>query len=293
MSNDVVKSIPPRAGTEAKSNCFRAGEYEVNLASRRVTRGRSEVVVSPTSFDVLALLLCRSPEAVSVAELLDTVWAGKVVTRDTVKQRVKVLREELPSTVRDGLIQNVRGYGYRMVAVEREAGPPATRRRWLALAGTALVLFGAGAYMISRPPPLTLPLVIGVLPFDDLAGENPMLAARLQDRLTTEIAGSTANSDVRVLATSMVRFASDAGWEPRRYGEELDADFLFEGALGRNDRGYELRVRFVYIATATAAWQRSYDLHDPNDPTSLRRISSDLAAFVRRKVDWIRRRTQH
>lgn len=101
------------------------------------------------SFCLLDLLVSRSPDPVTFAEIEQTVWNAQV-TRETIKQRVTMLRESLQQIGIDGsAIEAVRNHGYRTtlqmgVAEPTRAAPPRRRIAWAAglvlMIGAALML---------------------------------------------------------------------------------------------------------------------------------------------------------
>lgn len=99
------------------------------------------------SFRLLELLVSHAPDPVSFAEIEQTVWNAQV-TRETIKQRVTLLRESLEQIgIEGGAIEAVRNHGYRTtlqgsVAETAHVPPP---RRWTAwAAGIVLILAAAG-----------------------------------------------------------------------------------------------------------------------------------------------------
>lgn len=90
-----------------------AAELDVCDATRTVRCGRREVKLADLSFRLLRVLGERAPEPVSFAEIEQRVW-GAQVSRETVKQRAKMLRDGLAALgMRDG-IEAVRSVGYRL-----------------------------------------------------------------------------------------------------------------------------------------------------------------------------------
>lgn len=90
-----------------------ATELEVCDATRTVRCGGREVKLADLSFRLLRSLGERAPEPVSFAEIEQRVWGARV-SRETVKQRAKMLRDGLAAVgMRDG-IQAVRSVGYRL-----------------------------------------------------------------------------------------------------------------------------------------------------------------------------------
>lgn len=75
------------------------------------------------SFRMLDLLVSRAPEPVSFADIEETVWNAQV-TRETIKQRVSLLRESLEQFGIDGAaIEAVRNHGYRTTLLMSVAEP--------------------------------------------------------------------------------------------------------------------------------------------------------------------------
>lgn len=102
------------------------------------------------SFRMLDLLVSRAPEPVSFADIEQTVWNAQV-TRETIKQRVTLLRDSLAQIGIDGAaIEAVRNHGYRtslqMSAAEPARGWPLRRTiGWAA----GLVLVVAAALLLA------------------------------------------------------------------------------------------------------------------------------------------------
>ena len=100
---------------------IRFGEFELDAGAHSVTRGHERTDLPPLSFKLLEYLAERAPEAVSRTELLDAVWPDRVVSDETLTERVKLLRQALQDDpTNPGLIITVRGWGYRLATAETE-----------------------------------------------------------------------------------------------------------------------------------------------------------------------------
>jgi DNA-binding response OmpR family regulator len=92
-----------------------AGELTVDLDAHRVTMGEAEISLTRKEYDLLAALARRPGTVVTRDELLadvwHTTWSGNP---HTVEVHVAALRGKLGDP---GLIQTVRGVGYRLRAV--------------------------------------------------------------------------------------------------------------------------------------------------------------------------------
>jgi DNA-binding winged helix-turn-helix (wHTH) protein len=108
---------------------YRVDDLTIDTARAVVTRNGAKLPLPKLSFDLLVALVEAAPRVVSLDELLDTVWAGVVVSPETVAQRAKLLRAALGDSSRSPrYVVAVRGRGYRLASrVERLADAGATR----------------------------------------------------------------------------------------------------------------------------------------------------------------------
>ena len=103
-------------GRSSARECYRLGDLSIDVGAMRVWQGEREVRLPPLSFELLLLFVRRAPDVVSRDECFRIVWRGVVVGPETLKQRVKLLRESLSDDSRDPrYIETVRGRGYRLV----------------------------------------------------------------------------------------------------------------------------------------------------------------------------------
>lgn len=110
---------------------YRVGDLDVDIGRVIVSRAGQQLPLPKLSFDLLLALIERAPDVASLDELLDRVWAGVIVSPETVSQRVKLLRDALGDDPKEPrYIAGVRGRGYRLIPpVERVPEPaesPAT-----------------------------------------------------------------------------------------------------------------------------------------------------------------------
>ncbi|HOU91264.1 MAG TPA: response regulator transcription factor [Polyangiaceae bacterium] len=94
---------------------FRAGNIEVNPATREVTRGGVPVPLTATEFDVLWCLVQAHGRVLSRDQIRDRVWGpGHHGTKRTIDNFVLQLRQKLEEDESDPtLLVTVRGVGYR------------------------------------------------------------------------------------------------------------------------------------------------------------------------------------
>ena len=91
----------------------RSGELEIDPAARRVRLGGEVVHLTPTEFDLLALLAARPGVVFSREQLLAEVWGWRDGSgQRTVDSHVRGLRRKLGSD----LVRTVHGVGYALEA---------------------------------------------------------------------------------------------------------------------------------------------------------------------------------
>lgn len=101
------------------------GDLVVDTARAQVTRDGVELPLPKLSFDLLVALIEAAPSVLSLDALMDRVWAGVVVSPETVSQRAKLLRDALGDDSRaPRYFTSVRGRGYRLVADVTPLAPP-------------------------------------------------------------------------------------------------------------------------------------------------------------------------
>ena len=74
---------------------YRVGDLVVDVGTQRVTSPAGDIALPKLSFDVFIALIRRAPDFVSNDELAALVWAGVVVSPETVTKRVNLLRDAL------------------------------------------------------------------------------------------------------------------------------------------------------------------------------------------------------
>lgn len=105
-----------RGGKQVDSVTYRCGDFNVDAANRRFTRGHTEVSLEPKAFAVILQLLARAGSLVTRNELLDAVWGHRYVTPSTLNRVIALVRSAFGDSVQDSrYVQTVHGAGYRYI----------------------------------------------------------------------------------------------------------------------------------------------------------------------------------
>jgi DNA-binding winged helix-turn-helix (wHTH) protein len=74
---------------------LRFGPFALDAASRRLTRGRAAIHLTPKAFDLLQALATEAPRVVGKSELHERLWPDTFVSDASLVELVKVLRRAL------------------------------------------------------------------------------------------------------------------------------------------------------------------------------------------------------
>jgi two-component system, OmpR family, phosphate regulon response regulator PhoB len=110
-----IKAVLRRRAPEAAQEPLSAGALKLDPATHRVTVDEATVPLGPTEFRLLRFLLARPERVHSRTQLLDHVWGDHVYIEErTVDVHIRRLRLALEPFGQEGLVETVRGSGYRL-----------------------------------------------------------------------------------------------------------------------------------------------------------------------------------
>ncbi len=112
-----IRVAERRAGAWASkpAETYRAGDIEMNMATRRVTLLGTEIRLSPKEYDLLRELLAHAGQVVTHRRLLMAGWADVTIDPQYLRSYIALLRqkiEEDPSEPR--ILRSEPGVGYRL-----------------------------------------------------------------------------------------------------------------------------------------------------------------------------------
>ena len=125
----VVKPFSPRAlvariqavlrrqgrGTAREEDTLQVGRLVLDAASHRVHCDDTPIALGPTEYRLLHFFMRHPDRVFTRAQLLDQVWGDHVVVEErTVDVHIRRLRKALAPAGCDGMVQTVRGAGYRL-----------------------------------------------------------------------------------------------------------------------------------------------------------------------------------
>ena len=109
-----INAVLRRSAPSGSGGTIEAGGLVLDTASHRVTAGDQTVALGPTEYRLLQFFMEHPERVYTRGQVLDRVWGGNVYVEErTVDVHIRRLRKALEPFASDGLIQTVRGSGYR------------------------------------------------------------------------------------------------------------------------------------------------------------------------------------
>jgi two-component system phosphate regulon response regulator PhoB len=112
-----IKTVLRRRAPESAQETLTVGTLTLDPATHRVTADGSPVELGPTEFRLLKFFMARPERVHSRTHLLDQVWGDHVYIEErTIDVHIRRLRRALEPYGKAGMLETVRGSGYRLAA---------------------------------------------------------------------------------------------------------------------------------------------------------------------------------
>lgn len=196
--------------------------------------------MGPQVFDLLLHLVLNRHRVVSRDELLQAVWAGRIVSDSTVASHINAVRKAIgDSGSGQRLLRTVARKGFRFVGTVMDDAP-----------------------LSPPPPPSTTPApdrpTIAVLPFQNLSGDTAQ--DYFADGVVEDVI--TALSRVRwlfVIARNTSFAYKHRPVDPRQVGQELGVRYVLEGSVRRGANKVRITGQLIDAATGTHLWAEHFE----------------------------------
>lgn len=104
-----------RRGEIAQPVCLNAGALSLNTATREVTRGGRQILLTPREFSILELLMRHKGRVLSRSVIVERVWGFDAgIEENTLDVFIRLLRNKVEIPEAPRLIRTVRGIGYSL-----------------------------------------------------------------------------------------------------------------------------------------------------------------------------------
>lgn len=276
---------------------LRIGAWCVDPLAGQVSRGAEVVRVEARTLRLLLDLAGHAGEVVSIDDLLDRVWAGVIVTPDSVYQAVASLRRLLGDDPKDpAYIATVPRLGYRLVAevapwTDRPAGMaagPRARVPVTAVLAVVVILAALGAVLVfqqaagARRATATAaqPISVGVLPFLDLT--DSMDQEVLVDDMTEGLADRLSKNPA--LRTPGFRASFEFKGKHASLAEaakRLGVAYVVDGSLRKSGDRVRVAARLMRADNGFVIWSQTYDQSSGALPILQDAIAQGVAAALK------------
>lgn len=263
---------------------FRFAQFELDTGNYCLKHEGIAVSIEPQVFDLLAYLIANRDRLVTRQELLDCLWAGKVVSDATLSNHIKMARAAVKD---DGesqqIIKTIRGRGYQFVAEAREETGDSQssslklqsmasnktqkftdnlsyNKRWIAVFLSVLVLLIAGFFYFNKA---TLPKYvqahrsIAILPFENRSNlkKDEYFTEGIHHDLLMQVAKIR---DIKTISRTSVNLYRDTQKSIPIIASELGVAVVLEGGVQRAGHEIRINVQLVDGVTDELLWAESY-----------------------------------
>ncbi len=298
----------PLKASENKPERYRIGDLSLDAGTVTLTRRGSEIALPKLSFELLLCLARYAPNVVTTDTLMHEVWGKVVVSDETVKQRIKLLRKALgDDSSAPKYVAAVRGRGYRVIAavspisMERtEASAVGGTHRSLApwlLTALLLVILAITGWAVwlredANPPADTTVAQtvdakrVAVLPFKNFSGQAG--DEYLADGITEDIISALAQvSDLGVIARTTAMHYKNSGRRINDIARELEVGTVLEGSIQRFGDQLRITVQMIDAASEEHYWAQTYDVSLPDLPRMQAEVAERVAMALKATISEI------
>jgi TolB-like protein/DNA-binding winged helix-turn-helix (wHTH) protein/Tfp pilus assembly protein PilF len=302
------------------SSSLRIGAWRVDPALDQISKDGNAVKLERRAMQLLLCLADHAGQVISVEELLDQVWAGVVVTPDSVYHAVAALRRTLGDDTKEpSYIANIPRRGYRLIAsvapwvdapqtLEDSPSPPAEPARaavavtrtgslWRRFAIVLSIAFVAALgyvviykFWLSKSV-TTEPLAaaatkaapdksIAVLPFVDMSEKKDQ--EYFADGMAEEIIDLLAKiPPIKVIGrTSSFQFKGK-NEDLRTIGAKLGVAYVLEGSVRRSADRVRVTAQLVDTRDGAHLWSETYD----RPASDVLQLQGEIATTLSRSLE--------
>ena len=222
---------------------FSVGDWLIDGNALTASRRGESRPLEPKALQVLRYLCERHGELVTIDELMDTQWAGTVVTPNAVTRVIAHLRKVLDDDARNPTyIETVARTGYRCIATTSDA--PVAAARWLPVAAIAAALAMLLAGLVYLWPGESVEPTVAVLPFQNMTGNADW--DYIGDGVAEEIVNSLSRvPDLRVRPQLQSFRFRDTATDLEEIAKELDVAYLVAGSVRISGQNLRLAAQLI------------------------------------------------
>ena len=281
---------------------LRVGDLLLDRGTRSVSRRGEAIELPRLSYRLFEVIVAAAPNVVTSDDLAREVWPDRVVSPETITQRVKLLRKAIGDDAKNPrYIGLVRGEGYRMLADVRPAETAGATsipalfarfgRKGLIAAAVLILTAAAGLFYLTYPDARPgegdaagegierteiRPHAVAVLPFQLTSADTGDLyrSEGMADELRDQL-GRIAGLQIAA-RTSSVSFRNQ-DLLATEISQRLGVGLLVEGSLRIDQGQVRVSVQIIDGPSGLQKWTNSYTRSDERMIEVQQEIAADVA----------------
>lgn len=257
------------------SQSYMVGEWLVEPAIERLSKGSIEEKLEPRVMDLLGCLASKSGEVISREEIESKVWSGMVVGYDALTSAMIKLRKAFhDDSKHPQIIQTVSKRGYRLIAEVSPVSPKIVEnpqitkgiktlsiRLWavIVISFGGIIIFSNIYYQSSlkHADGGKIPTII-VLPFLNISDDPNQVY--FSDGITEDIITDLSRiSNIQVMARNTSFRYKGQTVKPEEIGRQLNVQYLVEGSVRKADDKVRINVQLINTSNGYHVWSNRYD----------------------------------
>lgn len=222
---------------------FRFGDFAVDTEKLELTSSGEPISVQPQVFSLLVFLIENADRVVSKDEIIDNVWAGRIVGDGTLNARINALRRALGD---DGnaqsMIKTLPRQGFRFVGeLESE-----------------MALAQVEVRDSSKAPQKADANSVAVLPFVNISADSEQnyFADGLTEDLITDL---SKIPELFVIARHSSFSYRNSPKNVSEIGAELGVAYVLEGSVRKAGDRVRINAQLINTETGGHVWAERYD----------------------------------
>jgi len=225
---------------------FMFGDHLLDIDRRELKRGSELISIGPQVFDLLVYLVRHRERVVSKDDLIEEVWAGRIVSESTLTSHINAVRKAVgDSGDEQHLIRTVARKGFRFVGEIKEH-PDQAR--------------DAAGQTVEQTTTLALPNrpSIAVLPFQNLSGDPEQ--EYFADGIVEDII--MALSRLRwlfVIARNSSFTYKGRAVDVKQVGRDLGVRYVLEGSVRKSGNRVRIAGQLIDSSSGANLWADRFD----------------------------------
>lgn len=227
--------------------------YELDTGLYELRYRGDPVSIEPQTFNVLAYLLAHRDRVVSKQELLDKLWAGRIVSESSLSTCIKAARKAVNDNGQDqNVIATVYRRGYRFIATAEEI-PDRDQETQLKHTDTSASVQSVQADSVQTGAHHDDRLSLVVIPFSHNPSDQE--AAWWAEVFSEDISIHLARiSGFMVISRHSAMALENLQGGVQKVGQALDTQYVIEGSVWKHKDQYRISVQLIEVDSGQLLW---------------------------------------